>query len=113
MPVLRQRRNMHCAHHGDDCALGGGSSYRSAYCARLTPSDWTPTAEDVELVAEARAKLAGVTLAGALAGQDAEAKRWARLTPVQRCKVRDGQDAELAALIGRARAEEAAGKSTG
>ena len=112
-----------CVKHGTDCALGGGSSYRSGYCARLPrPTKWETPREAVAdderdrnleaLVIERRAADEGVSLADAAAALEAEwaagRAAWARLTPVQRCQSRDGEDAELAARIAASRAKAAA-----
>jgi hypothetical protein len=108
-----------CVKHGTDCAIGGGSSYRSAHCARLPrPTKWETPREAVStderdheletLLIERRAAATGVPFAEAAAGFEADrlagAKAWARLTPAQRCESLDGEDAELAALVATARA---------
>lgn len=108
-----------CAKHGTDCALGGGSIYRSAFCARLPrPTKWETPRDAVsadqrdpeldELLIEHRAAATGVPLPEAAAALAIEwaagAKVWAKLTPVQRCQARDGEDAELAEMIAVARA---------
>lgn len=105
--------------HGTDCAIGGGSSYRSAYCARLPrPTKWETPREAVPvderdheletLLIERRAAATGVPLTDAAAAFEADrlagAKAWAKLTPAQRCQSLDGEDAELAALIETTRA---------
>ena len=108
-----------CVKHGTDCAIGGGSTYRSAHCARLPrPTKWEAPREAVTadpeldaLLIERRAADTDVPLdvaAAAFRGDRlAGAKAWATLTPVQRCEARDGEDAELAALIASARVEHA------
>ena len=112
-----------CVKHRTDCALGGGSYYRSAYCARLPrPTKWQTPREAVSdderdheleaLVIEHRAADDGVSIDDAAAALEAEwaagRAAWARLTPVQRCQARDGEDAELAELIAASRAKAAA-----
>lgn len=121
MPLARAASGVRCVKHGTDCAISNGSNYRSAYCARVPkPSRWDPpAAPDVErdpeldgLLIERRATDAGVSLdeaANALAVEWAAGRAaWARLTPVQRCQARDGEDAELAELIAASRAKAAA-----
>ncbi|MCZ2824186.1 MULTISPECIES: hypothetical protein [unclassified Modestobacter] len=115
MPRAKTGSGARCVKHGTDCAIGGGSTYRSAHCSRAPrPTEWDTAASDqpdpelVELLTERRAAATGVPLteaADALAVElSAGAKAWAKLTPVQRCEARDGEDAELAELIETARA---------
>lgn len=85
--------------HGTDCAVSGGSSYRSAYCARAKGEP--PTAFPVE----ARAILARCSPVELAARDAVHAATLAAMTPAERCARADSADARVAQQIATFRAE--------
>lgn len=115
MPRVRRGSAARCTAHGGDCAVSGGSSYRSAYCARVGPlSRWQASTGPVDeagewadLAREAAAKAERRGEDGVLAAVEMRSaqRSWDALTPAQRCASIDGEDANLAAIIAASTAE--------